>query len=247
MHSIYLIQNNKNLKIYIGQSVKPKNRWVAHKYIARTITDPLLKRRENPSIIHFAIAKYGEENFIFNIIEEFERQEECNDAEIFWISFFQSSKKEFGYNVRAGGKVASGWEMPLEQREKISKSLEKIDWPDDITLLQMAENNDARNISKQLGLKDSSSVSRRIKKIELKNDSVPKLRYKANSGSLIAGQNKFAKLKSIEVLEIVKLKNEGFSTKELSIKFNVATRTINCILSGERWGHLTKINTNIII
>ncbi len=59
------------------------------------------------------MAKYGIENFEFQIIEEHRSQEDVNEAEIFWIGFFQSRNNKFGYNeVRGGAALGSGPDHP---------------------------------------------------------------------------------------------------------------------------------------
>ena len=46
--------------------------------------------------------KYGIENFTFEIIEECS-QEQLNEREIYWISYYDSFNKEKGYNMTPGG------------------------------------------------------------------------------------------------------------------------------------------------
>lgn len=70
---IYLITNNINNKVYVGQAINFKNRW-ASKY------NRYLKR---------AIIKYGKENFYFHILEEVEIDKELlNLREQWWMDFF---------------------------------------------------------------------------------------------------------------------------------------------------------------
>lgn len=59
LKSIYKITNKINNKIYIGQSVRPFERFSQHCHNKRT----------NISLINKAIQKYGKENFNFEIIE----------------------------------------------------------------------------------------------------------------------------------------------------------------------------------
>lgn len=96
---VYVIQNKTNHKIYVGKTgANPHiKRWKQHLKISR-----------NPSQyeampIHYAIAKYGEDNFDFSIIEEFEDFDECSDAEMFWIEYLRSRDDQCGYNLTLGG------------------------------------------------------------------------------------------------------------------------------------------------
>jgi len=104
MFHIYVIQNKLNNKIYVGKTSNPIRRYAEHRGIANGA-----KPREY-SLIHAAIKKYGIDNFIFSVIEEWENEQDSYNAEEFWIEFFRTdvSKfgKEAGYNVNAGGRGA---------------------------------------------------------------------------------------------------------------------------------------------
>lgn len=100
---IYRIQNKINGKIYIGKSVDIKRRWSSH------ITDSNVDdERWNSNYrgvktpIHAAIRKYGKENFVFEILEECNK-EELNDKEKYWIKTLNATNKENGYNITLGG------------------------------------------------------------------------------------------------------------------------------------------------
>lgn len=98
MYYIYIIQNTVNLKIYVGQTINPARRWRKHKSVSK-----LPKGHKSKQVISYAIAKYGIDNYTFTIIEEWATQEEADMAEEFWISYFNSQNKEFGYNRAPGG------------------------------------------------------------------------------------------------------------------------------------------------
>ena len=106
MHYIYVIQHISDLRTYVGQTKDPSKRWWGHKDITRRYQ--LDKKYKEAYYIHRAMAKYGIESFEFQMIEECDDQEEANEAEIFWVSFLQSNKKGFGFNLTPGGKVVSG-------------------------------------------------------------------------------------------------------------------------------------------
>lgn len=84
--AIYKITNKLNNKVYIGQSVNPENRWLNHKSDTKTY-------------IGRALHKYGQENFIFEILEW---TEDYNTRERYWISYYNSYGVK-GYNLTAGG------------------------------------------------------------------------------------------------------------------------------------------------
>lgn len=96
MVGIYKITNRINGKIYVGQSIDIKERWYQHKYKAKHDTE-----KGYNSAIHQAFRKYGEENFIFEVIEEC--SSECLDErEKFWIKELNSLTPN-GYNILSGG------------------------------------------------------------------------------------------------------------------------------------------------
>lgn len=124
MFYVYFIQNKINNKIYIGKTNNLVQRFGAHKRIAKT---GRTEGRKVFSLIHQAIAKYGVENFIFSSLEEFSNEEECLNAEKFWIDFFKSDVNKFGndygYNLTAGGDGIAGRSHSNESKLKISKKL----------------------------------------------------------------------------------------------------------------------------
>lgn len=110
-HYIYIITNNINQKKYIGQTLNPKRRWMVH----RTICKPL-------TYIDNTIAKYGVTNFSFAVIAECWSQAEADELEILLIRLYSSIDKNYGYNIKPGGKVSYGWSHTEETKRKISEA-----------------------------------------------------------------------------------------------------------------------------
>jgi len=88
---IYLTKNLVNGKIYIGQRVY-KNNNSDKEYLG------------SGSILSKAIKKYGKENFERTTLEECENQQNLDDREKYYISEYNSTNKEIGYNIRKGGR-----------------------------------------------------------------------------------------------------------------------------------------------
>lgn len=90
---IYKVTNKVNGKIYIGQTVRTleQRKW-QH-----------LDCAKNGVKTHFynAIRKYGEENFVFEIIDEASSLQELNELERYYINKFNCI--ENGYNMVDGG------------------------------------------------------------------------------------------------------------------------------------------------
>lgn len=109
---IYKITNNINNKIYIGQTIQDINlRWNSHKSLLR-------KRTHSNEHLQSAWIKYGEDNFIFEIIETV-NIELLNEREKYWIEFYDSTNKDKGYNLQSGGNLNRT--HSLESRIKMSK------------------------------------------------------------------------------------------------------------------------------
>lgn len=92
---IYKIQNVINNKVYIGQTINYKNRIIKHKYDLRNFKNAS-RHLQN------AWNKYGEENFIFEIIETC-LKEELNEKEKYYIRMYDSISD--GYNIEGGGQI----------------------------------------------------------------------------------------------------------------------------------------------
>lgn len=92
---IYKITNKQNKKAYVGQSINIEHRWYQHKWEAIAEEYPMYNYT-----IHKAFRKYGIDSFIFEIIEECEK-EKLNERECYWIDFFDTFHN--GYNETSGG------------------------------------------------------------------------------------------------------------------------------------------------
>lgn len=101
-----------NNKVYIGQTNRPKHRWLQHKSSARRDGDALISR---------AIRKHKVENFEFEVIA-MAKPEDINQAEMDIIAQYDATNKAVGYNVAIGG---SNIEKTPEIRRLISKGLRK--------------------------------------------------------------------------------------------------------------------------
>lgn len=84
---IYMIKNNINQKVYIGQSINSYSRFKQH-------------CRDKKSLIGRAIQKHGEENFSFIVLEK--QVENYNEKEKYYIAFYNSLSPN-GYNLTEGG------------------------------------------------------------------------------------------------------------------------------------------------
>lgn len=88
---IYKITNNINGKVYIGQSVDYEKRFLGHKNSAERGDDTYLYR---------AMRKHGIDKFKCELIG---RYENYNEMEKYYISLYDSTNEEKGYNICPGG------------------------------------------------------------------------------------------------------------------------------------------------
>lgn len=93
---IYKITNQINGHYYIGQSVDIKKRFREHCFSA---VHPDNKDHSSP--IHRALAKYGKDNFTFEVIEECPK-ENLDERETFWINTLKATANG-NYNILLGG------------------------------------------------------------------------------------------------------------------------------------------------
>lgn len=109
---IYKITHKLTGKCYIGQTIqKLSKRWAYH--CALDSGCPYLGR---------AIKKYGRTEFSFELLAEYNNQKDLNNAEEYYIDFYNSLMPN-GYNLRSGGN--SGGPLHTETRAKISATLKK--------------------------------------------------------------------------------------------------------------------------
>lgn len=94
MRYIYLIRNLVNHKVYVGQTCNPSRRRSGHFSNTK-------KQIDHP--FYRSIQKHGVENFSFEVIEECS-DDQIDDREIYWITYYDSCNREFGYNIEPGGR-----------------------------------------------------------------------------------------------------------------------------------------------
>jgi group I intron endonuclease len=95
MH-IYKITNTVNGKVYIGQTAQknPKMRWYAHLADAR---------RGKKSYLLDSIRKYGQESFVWEIVDTAKSIEDLNVKEDYWLNYYRAQGIVVYNNREAGG------------------------------------------------------------------------------------------------------------------------------------------------
>lgn len=117
-YTIYLIQNVINNKKYIGQTRQIlKLRFYQHCYDKR-----------NNMVICKAIRKYGKENFNIWVLDYTDCQICANKLEGFYIKYFNTLDKRFGYNtinIDLNGNYKMSEETKLKISQKSSREKHK--------------------------------------------------------------------------------------------------------------------------
>ena len=92
---IYIIKNNINNKVYVGQTIHGyKKRFCGHKHESKSIDRPLYR----------AFRKYGIDNFYIELLEDNIPYDKLDEREVFWINYYDCVNPK-GYNISYGGKA----------------------------------------------------------------------------------------------------------------------------------------------
>jgi len=115
MYYIYCYTNKINGHKYVGQTNNIERRKREHRSVSNNLTS-----KGYNDMFHQKLREYGEENFIFSILEEIEDENILNQQEEFWIkemqSFIQTGK---GYNLTEGGDGVRNLNRKLSNEEML--------------------------------------------------------------------------------------------------------------------------------
>jgi hypothetical protein len=112
---IYKIQNKINNKVYIGSAIGHYKRKGQHFYLLRN-------NKHFNTHLQSSWNKYGEENFIFKVLEFIENLETLKKREEYYIKMYSSNNPEIGFNYRIYCNTNLGIKRSLESRLKQSRS-----------------------------------------------------------------------------------------------------------------------------
>lgn len=150
---IYKITCIPQNKVYVGQTKNKRKRIDEHKYDLRhNIHHSVYMQR--------AFNKYGESNFKFEIIEA------CNELNVdekerYWISYYNSTDKNFGFNSESGG---NKYKTLSEETKRKIGAKNKIHYPKNKLKLNSKESVIKRSIS-NTGKKRSDEFRKRMSEI----------------------------------------------------------------------------------
>lgn len=238
--------------MYVGISQNPEQRWKRHRSDAK-----------NPKKIKFAIQlalnKYGEENFIFKKIEEYDTWEEACQGEIKWIKELKILGHQL-YNETGGGEGAYGFIWTDEQKKRASERMTgEGNHMFGVQLFGEANGNYGKEMKPHVKnellkhrrkLTDEQIINIRnlyasgnytqTKLAQEFNISLTQIFRIVSNQSWTDNPNRNVKIKpnitEKEVLEIRKLyDSQNFSQAELGKKYNISSSQVGRIIRRERW------------
>ena len=125
---IYKVTNKLNGQIYIGQTSKSlEERKLRHE------KESLTENRKSVKF-HNALVKYGFNNFTWEVLRECNSQDELDYYEEFYINKFKALDRNFGYNLKHGGKFGGCYS---EEAKKNMGEATKKKWQDPICAVKM--------------------------------------------------------------------------------------------------------------
>ena len=118
---IYGIFNLKDSKVYIGLSTNLNIRKNKH-------FNDLKGRRHVNKYLQNAFNKYGEDAFSFVVLEYLDCNniEGLKEREIYWINYYSSNNRLFGYNMTSGGDGVFELDEEAKNRSAIKRTKHHI-------------------------------------------------------------------------------------------------------------------------
>ena len=144
---IYGIINTSNNMLYIGQSIDIRRRIYIHKL-------HLKQNKHHNSYLQNVWNKYGEKNLEFRIIEKCNK-EELNQKEVYYIKYYKSNMRKYGYNLDSGGNSDFPCEESKIKNRESQFSIPSLQVDFNGKIIKLWEHG-ARNASKELNLLQSS-------------------------------------------------------------------------------------------
>jgi group I intron endonuclease len=111
---IYIIQNKKNKKLYVGSAVDVEKRWHNHKSDLRN------NKHHSPRLQH-SWNKHGEENFEFLLIEPVKDLFHLVAIEQTFIDYYKCYESHKGYNICSTAGSQLGMKRSEESKRKMSE------------------------------------------------------------------------------------------------------------------------------
>ena len=111
---IYRIQNVINNKGYVGSAMSKEARWREHH-------TQLRNNKHHSILLQRAWNKYGEDQFVFEVIEILDNptKKMLLEREQYWIDFYDAANPDKGYNILSKAGSRQGVKASEETKEKL--------------------------------------------------------------------------------------------------------------------------------
>lgn len=204
---IYIIKNDINSKVYVGQAINVKQRFQNHCKPSSSQDNDLVSR---------AIQKYGRNHFWYEILES--QIENYDQREKYWISYYNCIRPN-GYNISEGGNYPPVQKGTYHPESKLTdKQLNELIYDLQYTQLSYSQLSDKYDLSK-------SSIC------DINNG---KTYFNSEiSYPIRTNKNPRGALSDKQVLEIIELlKSSYLSYEEIGSQYGVEARAISRINRG---------------
>ena len=233
---IYSITNITNGKIYVGSSNNIERRWREHKNMLKS-------KKHHSTHLQNAWDKYGEDNFLFEILEE------CNEnillkREQYYIDFYSSADCYYGYNQ---SEIAGRPSITQEQRDRCAQILSEK-FKGEGSWCNIYSETQIINLIEDLKTGEYS-YGQLSKKHNISYDIVASVAGHASWKYLTDGiefpkgnksTRENVKLTETDVVKIVELLQEGYTNNEIAEVFSVNVHTISDIRNHKTWKNFTQ-------
>lgn len=227
---VYLIHNTVNNKVYVGKTMNPKRRWFGHLSFAKHYT--------SNQYIHKAMRKYGSGSFTFSVIQKLSSEFEYNEAEKYWIRYFNSNNPLYGYNLTCGGDGSLGRKQTDYTRKKISDAKLNTMTGALNPFYGQKHTLDTKKLisAKNTGLKRTDDFKKE-RSIITSGEHNPFYGKKHSTESLskMSSNACGVKLSIQQASEIIRMSKQGIYQKEIASSFGISQQQVSRIINGKRW------------
>lgn len=212
---IYQIRNLINEKIYIGSAKSLPKR--------KNIHFCELKNGKHHSVkLQRAFNKYGEENFVFEVIEFVEDKSKLLECEQYWIDRFNSSKE--GYNINPCAENRLGVILSDETKQKLSKSHKGIHSGEKNPMFGKRHTKETR--IKMSNNRKPMTEEQRKKLSELASSRTGELNPFFGKKHTEESKQKMREFRSVPIVKIYPIYEYYSSSVEAGIKNNISSTSV---------------------